>query len=114
MAFEWINRSFTLTSQDFSSHFCALHLYCKVPSSTKGHQKPPVVEQSYDIDLLHKDTVNLGSHGMSQGRVSGRTWQDSGVCWIIMEKGLEGVGFALNMADKEAKLILWAGILILI
>ena len=73
MAFKWI----TLVSLQhlFSSHFCVLHLYCKVPSSAKGHQKPTCSGTKLRL-LTCCDKGNRSTRGAMEcprGRVSGRT-----------------------------------------
>lgn len=51
---------------------------------------------------------------MSQGEGVRKNLAGFGLVLDYYGERFEGVGFALNMAGKEAKLILWAGILILI
>lgn len=51
---------------------------------------------------------------MSQGEGVRKNLAGFGLVLDYYGERFEGVGFALNVAGKEAKLILWAGILILI
>lgn len=51
---------------------------------------------------------------MSQGEGVRKNLAEFGFVLDYYGESFEGVGFALNMTGKEAKLVLWAGILILI